>query len=508
MSDRLNNNLIRFIKRMLKSSDPQPWNTPPDSVFDNALIEIAARNQGLKRKKNRRALAVLITAGILGMAFLLQFEFHQLNRKIENLEGMITSENSDNIDSETLPATDISTVEIIPSSQSQLVRQTSDREHKTGAEHNAVVEHNTVVEHSTGVEHHTDIENKSQFENLEIEKSGAKTAHPDEIFRPIESQFNVLESSGPEGAINPHNSHALNETQELRETYRFQRLDTRSVLMADPDPSLTAMPSPAAPRILGSRKFAVGVSLGADFSTLVMKGDGGASILTEYDKYYCGFSVDGVAEYKLSNRWSAVFMVSYHKLKSQSRSRLNIAYDSSNETFDNSGNAMYSALGNIETPLGDHGTVFQFYTTSLTAQDGDMITYMTDIDQSLNVLSASLGGRYTPVQLRKIDLFVGFGADFSHELNSSNRMLTEMYMEDKFLGEFEEQPLELSKHAFNYFSLYGEVGARFIVGERTDFVAILRYTRSLSSLRTTGTNEPRTYVSQISPSIGINYYLQ
>ncbi len=490
MSDQLNNNLIRFIKKMLKSSKPQSWNTPPDSVFDNALIEIAAQNQGRKRKKTRRAIAVLIATGFLGAAFIFQLKVNQMNQKIENLEGMIAADDQENIESGALPTIEIGAAAVTSSGKGQIMTKTLDAGYKAGTD--------LIIGSKT----------KGQFSGLEIETSSVKMAHPAEVFQPIKNQIQLPDNGNAEGVINPHIENAPNETADLRQNYHFHMLDSRPALVRGYSPTLTVLPQSGAPGIPGSRKLAIGVSMGANFSTLVMKGGGGSSILTEYDKFYSGFSVDGMVEYKLSNRWSAVFTLSYHQLKSQSRSQLNTAYDSANETFDNSGSAMYSAMGNIETPLGDHGTVFQFYTASLTAQDGDIITYMTDIDQSLNVLSASLGGRYTPVQIRNTEMFVGFGADFSNELNSSNTMQTETYMGKQLIGGSVERPDELSKHAFNYFSLYGEVGGRFVVGKRTDLVTTLRYTRSLSSLRTAGTNEPRTFVSQISPSIGINYYLK
>ena len=488
MSIRRNNNLTRFIRKMLENSDAQQWNTPPDSVFENALVEVAAINLEQKRKRRRRAAVVLVAALLLLTTGLFLHEFYQMNQKIENLEVMIAADDTD------AAASTITEETLIKSAVEETEAPSAITNDATDSGNNAPIGRNESV-----------VASESREENRGAAMSDVHNAHLAEKETPANELAN--NSISNDGAIGPHDRTRSMVTIEPREDFYFPRVSSIDEAPTLEESTAPQVPGLVEPTLSKSRRLAIDLSMTSNFSTLVMKGEGGQAIITEYDKYYCGLGVSAGIEYKFSDRWSAVFRASYSQWNNHSRSQSSLAYNSANETVDQAGNPMYSTSGMIETPLGDHETLLNFYTSSVAPQDGDMITYMTDVDQSINVLSTSIGGRYTPLQIGRSALFVGMGADYTHELNSSNDMRTETYMQDKLLAALEERPQILSKHEVNYFSLYGEMGARIFLGGRTDLTTTLRYTRSLSSLRTAGTNEPKTFLSQISPTVGVNYYL-
>ena len=87
MSHNSKDNLFRFFRSRLKASNKEAdWNTPPDSVFDNAMGELVKT----KENKRRRILVPLILAGGFILLSFISFSIYDyingLNTKVQNLE--------------------------------------------------------------------------------------------------------------------------------------------------------------------------------------------------------------------------------------------------------------------------------------------------------------------------------------------------------------------------------------------------------------------------------------
>ena len=93
MSKNSKDSLFRFLESKLKGSKDNvgPWNTPPDSVFDNAMTEV----NKLKNNNGRRKLFpffLLFGFGLLLLVAIMAFyRINSLNTKVQTLEEYVIS---------------------------------------------------------------------------------------------------------------------------------------------------------------------------------------------------------------------------------------------------------------------------------------------------------------------------------------------------------------------------------------------------------------------------------
>ena len=470
MNEKGFNDLSGFLRRILAENVPRGWNTPPDSVFDGAMAQIdQAANANRKRNRKRGILLVLLV-GAIGLVSLVGFEFLQMHSQIASLESEVNAILQEDSD------------QLLPAEGTAVMNQSSP----------AKSNERQLIDITTSVISNT----KNVLDQLNDVPGSVESALP------VENKTSSIDgSSQSNDAIVAAGPAHIMVQQELP-LQALNGIETPLDLSVE-----DALPvvEPLVPEV-AKRRLSMGLTAGPNWSTLHMSGGEGKAMITEYDRYYGGFQVELDLAYRFANRWTVTGAVSFDQMNNRSLTQMNTAYDVSNETVDGQGNPMYSTEGIVSTPIGDHSTIFEFYTNG-TGQNGEMLTNMSQVEQRLNLITATLGVKYDLIAKGRTRVYVGSGIRYSHQLSTSHDMRTEMYMQQKLLNVLEEAPQEIDNQSRGFVSFNVNGGVGYLISERVEATVGLMYARSITSLRNTAGGQPSTHISLISPTVGVRYYL-
>ena len=492
MNRQTNENLYRFIRSVLRRAErsASPWNTPPDSVFENAMVEIEAIRQDENKRRRRRSILLLALLVPLVLGAGMVWYMVNLDDKIDTLETRIES------------------IHTAQNDKSDEAGQTSDPgdagDQDQGIAQAGANDGQNIIRERTGVSNTTENKTTPYFNNNLNEAIPNASKSDVNGIKSTQSEQPGLSTTS---AIRQDNM----QTQAVdREQFALTSLSSTwpgtEGFATSPDFNLDDNVA-GIPVVEKARsRFFVSVSGQANFSRLTMRDiPPGPPELAGYDKFYSGGGAEVMLGYRINARLSGVLGASYSHVRNQSQMTDAMLYDSALETTDPLGNPMYSTDCDLMTPMGTHLATLQFYTSGLNGNDGDMIRNSTDIEQKLSIWTTSLGVRYKLFTRDRFDLEVGGGGSFSYVSRANHVMHTSLFLEDQYVSTTDITTDWLDYQSHNFFSAYGEFVASYRLNSAWALSLTGRASHSLSSLLNTGTGEPRTYLRQFTLGLGIAY---
>jgi len=228
--------------------------------------------------------------------------------------------------------------------------------------------------------------------------------------------------------------------------------------------------------------------------------------LTNYDKYYLGSQSELALLYQITNRFSTGLQLNYSKINNKSTFTENSKLDLANMTFEN-GKMNYAMPMDIFTPLGSHKMNSDIILDE-NLNPSNLITNVSEINQSFNSIGIGLTARYSIIQNTKFSSFIG--ASFSHHIfnNPESELNTTLSMKDEVMKNFASNPKKMYNDKKSYHTIQAQIGLEYKITDRTNLLFQTSVGKSTNSLRETFNQiDTKTFIQYINSGIGISYSL-
>lgn len=485
MNKREEKNITEFFQDQFASDklDGQGWNNPPDSIFSEALNEIALQNN----KKKDRKKVFFVLSSILLLVFTFGSFFIVKLTKLEKQLDVITTEqpsapnnfvnskplSQKNIPTDTkqiLSAPVVSKSKIVTapsvSSVSSSSRQLEFKNLKR-AQNSA-----TPTKNKSANIKDDSLEKKSKANNLFAEERGLKR-------KPIQFKTAAL--------LNPQ--------------LKIENLESRSLF--DKQIELAQLENPQLEKDNYAQNT-LSLLIRSNATSLKMLGQLDSNQkLTEYDRLYFGYGLEFAYEIPLARKISLIPSFSFNKLNNETESEFYLNYIKSLETPMNQSEAEYSMDYNMNTPVVDLENSMNFMVDPSLTENGDLIKANSRIRHSLSVINSSAALRYYFIKNSKISLSSDLPLGLNYVTHFESKVLSAYSMNSSVLGQ--EEKYMSDKHQLKNF--YGTIGIstqfQYNLSNKLNLNFGFGYSHSLNSIRNNPLVDSKTYLVNWSSKIGV-----
>ncbi|NNE25807.1 MAG: hypothetical protein HKN09_03095 [Saprospiraceae bacterium] len=471
MSAQSHDDINKIFQSKLKDTDSGDgyWNIPPDRVFDEAMIDVAAMRKARRNRRRRIGALLLLLIGLTTVGWLLNNHINQLNARIHQLETQV----------EIYAESKSKTSDEVVLAQSNVITVKSGKEMEL--EESVFINQNNTPTNSN---------------------SAAKVLDDVAVTNPGSEQKSFNHESEPVNYIPLVTS---NLTPEL---LWIQEIDTpeHSVSYRRSVPELFLTWSEAS----GPDKEELnnGITLALIPTTFISwaRMDNimpESYALTKYGDLRSSYGLQLSGAIPLNKSLSVTGGLALSSIRNRSLLNDQFEYDLDNQYSNNNGLQMYSSNIEIVTPLGIHENVTSFDVSNFSLQDGSTIENRTQLDQSIRIVSFHTGLRNSFKVSDRISAFAGVGLSYSIIENYCSDMLMQLYDGTDMIDEFDIHTEDGSALNNNFFSLNGELGLNLSLGRNWGISLIGSYSKGMSDL-TRGPSQ--TYFDNI--GIGTGIYLK
>ena len=446
------------------------WNIPPDRVFDEAMIDVAAIANSRKRRRRRIGAIILFLVGLLACIGFINDHINNLHTRIQELEAEIKnsafaeSNHTKEVSFEEEPPSDIASIDIP----------------LTEPENN--VDNNSALPTQS-------INRVDNISNTVSTKMAAQSLSATEDVDIIEDASFMLNETIPHGLLS------------------LQLIERKisAVNYASGIPALRLNSSiPAVNNQEEDNRITLAFIPTTYLSWARMDNiTPGSYSLTKYGNLRSSYGAQLYASVPLSDSWSLTGGLSYSTIRNQSELNDQFEYDENNQYSNNHGLQMYASNIEVMTPLGMHENSASFDVSNFGLHDGSIVGNHTYLDQSIRIISLNTGIRKSFKLSNKLSAFAGAGMSYSLIENYCSDMQMHFYDGTEMIDELSfhsEDGSGLNKH---FISLNGEFGFNLALSQDWGINLTGTYSRGMTDL----TKGPgRTFMNFV--GIGTGIYLK
>lgn len=399
MENNEHNELDSFFRKRLKNAGDQvgSWNTPPVSVFDDAISQINGSNS-----KKRRVIWFL---AILSFIVLVVFVAWSL-LKIDNLSSKLEASENANAS--------LQNSNNYRSSQMLDVNVDSNSKYSEGIKSNSFPNNNYAdIEGPNGslssVSHF-----KAPVQNPNLNKPEV-----------LPNTLKLLNESDFTSSTFYVKSELLLAEFDIKGRYFLLSLYNRKE-------NIAGQRIPFLPMHLKKEKqLKVIMKLGPEFSSLSMSSpDGLSDKLTKYDKNYAGFQLGVGIRNQVTSKLRLETMLNFKALTNQSQYKTEHTYKKTNEFQSQNGQLTYASMVDIESPMGVYNEEFVMTLNGNSIADKQELIQATDISSNLSVVNVDLGLAYSLVKKNAWDFYVQTDIGANYILQITEKMESKMYLNE------------------------------------------------------------------------------
>lgn len=365
MEERSNSELDNLFQSRLNNleGDESSWNVPSDSVFEGALGVIDAQDKKKRKVVVLWAASILVVAFIIGMTVWNYRMIQLVDQKVEELRtgrqlaGTNVQETAEMQHDEQVPLQD--------SAQEELAAT-------------AVVDTGHKDEGSVAGTHQT----------------GVKQSKPSVAGKEVKEETGILSMKGAPFAAD------LSGPNRLTASSTFLEIPYRLKLPED---------------VENKQAWDLAFQFGPGASTLKMQASGSlASLLTQYDDWYPGFSLGLRLRNEIKPGWKVFGDLTFDVVNNQSNFTTEHAYIKSNESTMPDGSLEYSAAMPIMSPVHQQSEQFRIPVSQNQIVNNEILTCTTDFNDRFSYAHTGVGisrTLYTKGNF-SFDLSTQIGANF------------------------------------------------------------------------------------------------
>ena len=450
------------------------WNIPPDRVFDDAMIEVAAIGKARRNRRRRIGVLILLLIGLMSAGWLLNNHIDRLNARIIQLETQLAEQE----------------IEI------------------SNPNDNRVIEENNLIENNTGGSIHLTETNSIPKENVNSTTNIIQRQQAPALTKIYTEKdlLNVHELMDVQDNAQALTSQIANVSNQDIITIGEIGARSQSILYSSLIPEI-GLAFSSYPEIM-KEDHSGNITLALIPTTYVSwaRMDNilpGSYALTKYGDLRSSYGVQLAGNFPIKNSLSITGGLAFSSIRNRSELSDQIEYDVNNQYSNNSGQQMYTSNIEIMTPLGMHENATSFDVSNFSLQDGSVIENRTQLDQSIRIISLQTGLRNSFRISDRLSAFAGVGLSYSIIENYCSDMHMQLYDGADMIDEFDIHTEDGSALNNNFFSLNGELGVNFSIGTNWGINLTGSYNRGLTDL-TRGSSQ--TYFNSV--GIGTGFYLK
>ena len=486
---------------------PEAWNTPPEGIFDAAMLIMNPS------KKRKRRLFILPLLGIL-LITLAGFYFvndsgsnvatFSENQFIKSNNNQITIEKTQS--SVTPLSVDVNNKEVVNSESSEALEVEESKTQNKKSTSNSVGQSkklsaiNNSNKSSTNNSKFAEIKQaKDLKQKLKSSSSGVNNGNV--LLNPtIKPKLSAAKNTAANASVNTpikKNSRILEPT--VLEIPRFL-LSGLPIVPFNPKakvaPDLTLNISNIDKQNNNPLRRSIGLS------SLLLNSKNVCSGITAEMENIGQLSSLGLSlsyEQSISTQWAWGSSISWSRLRSTAIARSDLLYNSTNETTEN-GMTYYNMSMDVETPFGLFSSAALFPVDPSMISDDELIKFESKMGQRLELASIHFTVKRYFGNSSKLRFFAGPQIGYNHILNLKSDMDMKVEMYDQVMMEMKE----INKDKFDlkrgFISVGLKMGFEKRISENSFFILGLGGSQSLFSLRKS--NSVSLKINQLNASIG------
>ncbi len=471
MSEQSHDEINKIFQSKLKDTDSGDgyWNIPPDRIFDDAMVEVASIRVAKRKRRRRVAIIFFFVASGLLSGWLLNEHVKELNARILQLEHIVESNTNS-----------ISNAKTIESKESIIVDSNNKSE----------------------------LSSEDLSESTQIRVSKNRALQQSSILPSFQMEGSSL-SETAEAIRSEEKTHVILEQEAIRsnmhEILAMQSLDrlSTSLVYSSFVPEMHIELASVESSSEAEAQYDVLLSLTPTtyFAWATMDNvPAGDYALTEYGNLTVSQALQFMAAFPISKRLSLTGGISYGAIRNQSRLKDQFEYDMNNEYSNPNGQQMYASDIDIMTPLGMYANATNFDVSNRSFQDGSIIENKTMLDQSIRVFSFFSGIRNSFKISERLSAYAGVGLSYSIIEDYCTDMQMQLYDGSDMIDEFYIHSEDASLINGDYFSVNGEMGVTFALGNNWGVNLSGTYNHGLTDL-TRGSS--RTFFNYVGFGTGV-----
>lgn len=245
-------------------------------------------------------------------------------------------------------------------------------------------------------------------------------------------------------------------------------------------------------------KLSLGILANTNLSTFSMSNiDQNSPQLKNYDNYHSGSSYGLQIDYKINSKIAAVFDFGYTEFSNSSTLSQSFDYDKNKEFLDGNGNPHFANDFPMHSPIGTHFISTQFSVGEIASTQRSSIDQFTNSSQIFKALYTGVGLRYNIYNNSAFEIYTGLGINYTQIISFEESMSSDMYMSNKHVDQLFVINDDRNSIVSSIFSSYLEAGLRYSIFDNAKLHFRVQLLDSFNSLRTKiNSTDPSTYLKQ------------
>ena len=478
-----------------QSSQNLGWNDPPDFVFDEAIAVVNGQ-KNLDNKKNLFLLLALLGIGLLiGVLLYSHKKVTTLEHKVDllsvgSLDSDISSHNGDGTldKGQALDAA-------VSSDDSKVVDR---KEEIVVAEYSTSNLVNNTFANKPAITSEISEEPKVINASNAFDQNSATIIRDIQVNETAVSEYSRLSNPTKDNKVNPA---PIGGSDIL---YNLKMLDYKIYPLETESRPIELYNDISWAEKAAKNDFTISFAAIRNFTTLSMSEYSGPQVLTAYDDYYSGVGYQVGLSLPVSPKLNWVNAVAYNRFNNESFNTSSNSYNKINEFSINPGSTMYLMDMDIESPVGVLNETMAFEVDPLLTNEGDVIEDKVTIGQYLNVFSLSTGLEYALVQTKNINWYARTSIGAAYISKLATRMDSEIIMNDKTMDTFSTSFEKVKNLNSLYSFLEVSSGVDYKLSQKYSLTFGVGYSKSINSLRSGATGEPKTHLHNWSTTLGVS----
>jgi len=498
----MDHKLFEFLKSRLSNPPQEDWNTPSDSIFENAIKELNAQKASSQKDSKSNSKKPLLLLLFLLIGTYAVYNISQNSDISDEQTIAIKTENASNNNT-------ISKVEgdksIIASEGENIEIQKSD------------VENNDIASSSNNINSNKIIDSKinsgltnNQFNRVSNSDTNRNIAQNtsfrnDAISENISTERRIqLNSNLVINEVQKSNSPKLQQIELLPITEDLISFDNSYTLDAN---GLDFDPAAVTPVSNFHNKKNFGIVLNNTFTRSQMRNNKSAEFddLNIDSQYSHGTGIKVNFKLPIHKGLSVVTGVSYNKINSKSRYEATSDIKSDNFLMDASGDEFYVDDMIVYTPFGSHETPVVKPMNHQTLSSKSNVTNSTVIEQDVSFGSLDIGLAYDFKSSNKLSYFVSSGLGINALLKTTTSLNSTILMDGLRMWGIADQITEGADFQNYFINIHTDAGLAYRLNDKFSLSFSAGYAQTINSkVEHIDNLNSKTFLNQINLGVGFN----